>query len=269
MREISSIGFRSEGEYFRRNNNRLLTRQKRIRIIKLRTFHLVVILAALSLAGFTAYHAGHFFMNWEKLQVKYFQVDGNFKAGNQELDRLFSRYRVNILGLDLDDLKKDILKFREIKDVSLSRKLPDTIEVKLFMREPIFQVIALDHIDVIDREGRIIYEIRTPDKELITLQDVRIDDIPRCLEHLKELKQIRSAIEYVGFKQPYGLVLKLKELPEIFYPGERDFAHKINRYLKLKQDRLLKKYNIQYVDLRFDDRLYFEYQEEVIGENEK
>jgi len=266
MKEISSVGLGSDFDYFRRNNNRMLSRQRRIRSIKVRTLHLVVILAVLSLAGFTAYHTGHFLMSWEKLQVKHFRVSGGPKAGNQDLERLFSRYRVNILGLDLDNLKDAILKSREIKDVSLSRKLPDTIEVKLFMREPVFQVIGPDHIDVIDREGRIIDEIRSPDTGLITLQDVHINDIPRCLEHLKELKKIRSSIEYVGYKHPYGVVLKLKELPEIFYPGEHDYVHKLKRYLKIKQDQLLKKYNIQCVDLRFENRLYLEYQEEVIGE---
>jgi hypothetical protein len=92
--------------------------------------------------------------------------------------------------------------------------------------------------------------------------------------YLPELSRIKDSIDYISLVSPYGVSLKLKGRSEIFYPGESQFASKINFYLKLKKQPRLRKYRIKSVDLRFDDRFYFEYETEqetvnqVNGQNE-
>ncbi len=264
MSEISSIGLKGESEFFRRHNNSLLSKQKKIKFIKLKGFHLVLILVIFVIAGFAAYQAGEFIMTWEKFKVKSFKLVNSPGLETKELKKILTRYSTNIFSLNIAELKKELLTLREVKDAALSRKLPSTIEIRFFLREPVFQVLKSrkggGKYDLVDKEGVVLCTSAARQKNLVTIKSDRQDDWKKILPCLDELDRLRNVIDYVGVKEPYGIALKLKGLREIFYPGESDFAYKINYYLKLKRLPLLRKYRVRQVDLRFDDRFYLEYE---------
>ncbi len=271
MSDISGIGLRGETEFFRRNNNRLLSKQKRIRSIKLKSFHLFLILIIFASAGFAAFKTGEFIMTWEKLRVRSYKLTNSPEFKTQELKKILEKYYVNILSLNFSDLRKELLQLKEVEDVSLSRKLPSTIEIRFFLRKPVFQVEHKQKnkekgkykYDIIDREGIVLNVSTKERKDLIVVKDVKKNDLQQILAYLPELNRIRSAIDYVSLKEPFGIMLKLKGRKEIFYPGEDNYAYKINYYLKLRRMQLLEKYRIRCVDLRFENRFYLEFEEEV------
>ncbi len=265
MSEIHSIGLRSESEFFRRNNNRILYKQKKIRTIKLRGIHIILALALFAAAGFAAYKAGVFIMTWEKFKVKSFKLYNSPGAHAKELQKIAARYSANIFSLDTGNLKKELLTLPAVKDVELSRKLPATIEIRFFLRKPVFQ-LTVEHpggfkYDLIDDEGVFLGSRDKRSDDLIAVKDVRAIDRDKLLRRLAELNSIKDSIDYVGYKEPYGIMVKLKDSAEIFYPGESDFAGKIRYYRELKRTPLLAKYRIKSVDLRFADRIYFEYEQ--------
>lgn len=271
MSEISSIGLKGESEFFRRHNNRLLSKQKKIKSIKLKGFHLFLILVIFVIAGFAAFKAGEFIMTWEKFKVKSFKLVNSPGLETKELKKILSGYSTNIFSLNIAELKKELLTLREVKDAILSRKLPATIEIRFFLREPVFQVAKNEKGDgkfnLVDNEGVVLLTGAARQKNLVTIKSKRPDDWKKILPYLDELERLRHVIDYVGIEDPYGIALKLKGIAEVFYPGESDFAYKINYYLKLKRMPLLKKYRVRHVDLRFEDRFYLEYEndEEVNG----
>jgi hypothetical protein len=79
----------------------------------------------------------------------------------------------------------------------------------------------------------------------------------------RELAPLQQNIEYLSFKRPYGLIVKLKGYDEIFYPGEQDFYNKISRFIKIRSMDVLTPYQIKVVDLRFSDRIYVEHATET------
>jgi len=81
----------------------------------------------------------------------------------------------------------------------------------------------------------------------------------------RELQPLRDKIEYVAYNEPYGLEVKFRDVPEIFYPGENNFVRKINRYFKIKRRLPLNVAAIRSVDLRIAGRIYFEYLDEQRG----
>jgi len=245
MSGISSIGLKGESEFFRRHNNRLLSKQKKIKSIKLKGFHLVL-------------------MTWEKFKVKSFKLVNSPGLETKELKKILTGYSTNIFSLNMAELKKELLTLREVKDVTLSRKLPATIEIGFFLREPVFQVLISKKgggkFDLVDEEGIVLLTGAVRQKNLVTIKSNRRDDWNKILPYLAELDRLRHVIDYVSIEEPYGIALKLKGIGEIFYPGESDFAYKINYYLKLKRMPLLRKYRVKHVDLRFKDRFYLEYE---------
>ena len=74
MSRAAGIVTRSEGDFFRRSNNRSLVKQKRIKSIKLKGFHLTLILIIFAGAGLAAFKAGQFFMTWKEFEVKSFKL---------------------------------------------------------------------------------------------------------------------------------------------------------------------------------------------------
>jgi cell division septal protein FtsQ len=263
MRELSGIGLKGEADFFRTHNNRILNKNKRIKSIKLKGFHIVFILSIFVVTGFVAFKIGKFLLTWEKLNIQSYNLVNGPKFQSKKLNEILKKYNGNILTLNLDDLRKELLTLREIKEVSLSRNLPSSIEINFKLRKPIFQVVIKKKYNIIDDEGVILYESKTKNENFIEIRDIKIDDLSKIVPYLSELSRIRNNIDYIGLQKPYGVKLKLKHNKEIFYPGESDFARKINLYLEIREKPIIKMEKVKCVDLRFKDRFYLEYEEEV------
>lgn len=265
MRNTTMVetGFRGETDFFRRQNNKIIRKQKKIRSIRLKGAHLFFIFFLLLSAAFAAYKIGIFVLTWEKLNIKAFVLIDKPSFKTAELEKILKQFNGNILTLSFKDLREKLLTLKEVKDVSLSRKLPSTIEIHFILREPVFQVAFNGKYNIIDNEGVVLYTSNKSKKDLITIRHIKPAQFGTIAPYLGELRRIENSILYVSLRKPYGVALKLKGQKEIFYPGEEDFAGKINYYLKLRRRHLRGKYNIKSVDLRFKDRFYFEYVTEV------
>ena len=267
----TSVGLKREIDFLRRQNNRIVQKQKKLKSIKLKGIHLLVIFALLSLIAFAIYKAGQFVLTWDKLNVKSFRLTNCPENTLSEVKRLLNRYSGNILTLSLNDLKNQLVHIPEVKDVSISRILPSTIEIKFLLRKPVFQVEMKRNrkYNVFDNEGVILFKNVEKRNGLITVKNIESGHQEKIIPYLSQLYSINNNIEYVSFKEPYGILLKLKGISETFYPGETGFAKKMNDYLELKRQLSLNKNRsnskIRHVDLRFEDRFYleYEYQEEV------
>ncbi len=257
---VTSTLLRGETEFLRKNNSRLLQKQKRIHTLQVRGFHLFFIFILLGGAAFTAYKIGVFILTWEKLKIQAFDLKEKPTYRTAEVEALLEQNRVNILSLSLPQLREKLLTFKEIKEVVISRKLPSTLGIRFILRKPVFQVAIYGKYNIMDTEGVILNTGAGSSKELINIRDVKPGQLAKLIPYLPELGRIKDFLEYVSIQDPYGVILKIKGRDEIFYPGETGFAKKINLYLKLCQNPLLKKYVITSVDLRFEDRFYFEYQ---------
>ncbi len=263
-RTTPTAGQRSDTEFLRRRNNRLLQKQKKLKTIKLKGIHLLFILTVLTFLAFSIYKAGQFLMNWEKLNIESFQLVNSPRERLPQLQDILRRFSGNILVLDVEELRTQLGRIPEVKDVSVSRNLPSTVEITFLLREPALQVAMEDKYHIIDREGVDMYSLDTAQDNLVTVLDQKGKYWKEILPFLPQLDTVGEALEYVTWKKPYGVVLKLKGLNETFYPGDIDFNKKINYYLRLRKRFSLDKENIKNVDLRFQDRFYLEYQEEVV-----
>jgi len=82
--------------------------------------------------------------------------------------------------------------------------------------------------------------------------------------NLDNLSKIKNIIDYISYKNPYGTLLKLKGMNEVFYTGNNININRIKYYFKLKKKLGFSEQKIKRVDLRFNNRFYLEFEEEVI-----
>lgn len=258
--------YKSETEYLRRKNNQAINQEKRKRTIRVKGLHIALIFLMLIITAFFSYRLITFVMTWEKLKVKTFVLKSKPVFRGKELENILRQYNVNILTINFENLRNKLLTLKEVEDVSLNRKLPSTVEITFLLRKPVFQLAINGKYNIMDAEGILLNINNERDKNLIEIKNVATTDVARLSSYIEELNGIKSALDYVSYAEPYGIALKLKNEKELFYPGETNFAKKIGHYMKLKTHPELKSYCITTVDLRFDDRLYFEYEDNQLTE---
>lgn len=265
MKQLSSIGLHGEVEFLRRNNNKDLTRQKKIKTIKLKSFHVIFICILLILIGFLIFRSAQFVLTWDKLNIKTIKLINSPRLGRTKVKNILPYFKGNILSLDFDYIRSELMNLNDVKDVSLSRVLPSTVEIYFRLREPVFQVFFKNQYQVIDEGGVVLYKSNEKRSDLMTVKGVKIEDLEHITGCLPELLKIKHSLEYISYREPYGVEVKLKRMSEIFYPGEKDYLSRINYFIKLRKKLALNKYKIKTVDLRFRNRFYLEFDEEVIN----
>jgi cell division septal protein FtsQ len=269
----TSVGLRGETDFLRRQNNRIVQKQKKLKSIKLKGIHLLFIFVLLSFIAFAIYKTGQFVLTWDKLNVKSFRLTNCPKTILKEVKGVLSRYSGNILTFSLKDLRTQLVDIPEVQEVSINRILPSTIEIKFLLRKPVFQVEMNGDgkYNIFDQEGVVLFKNVKKRIGLITVKNIENSpqEQEKIISYLSQLDSIKNDIDYVSLKEPYGILLKLKGISETFYPGETNFAKKINDYLKVRRKLSLNinqnNSKIRNVDLRFEDRFYleYEYHEEV------
>jgi cell division septal protein FtsQ len=263
MRNGMSGSLKLEAEFFRKNNNLTVSRERKIRSIQVRTVHLLLILAVTLLAGLTVSKAANFLLTCDALQVRSFRLRHPPVYAREQVSALLRQAGGNILALDLGGLQAQLLKVPEVAAASLRRVLPDTVEVDFTLRRPFYLLAQDGACRLLDESG---LELGRQAQAPAGLVPVHGDDatLAAVAPFSRELRPLRSRIEYVAYGEPRGIELRLLGVPETFYPGEEGFVRKINLYFRLKR-RLPPAAAIRSVDLRIAGRIYIEYEDEQRG----
>ena len=266
MNNIRSNSLKFEAEFFRKSNNLILTREKKIRSIQMRTVHILVLLFLTLSIGFFVYKTAVFLLECDTLQVHSFRLRQQPVFEKERVRGILKRNAGNILTLNLGELRTQLLRLPEIEDVAISRILPDTVEIGFTLRQPHFYLVKNGVFQLLDASGIVLGEQETMPTGLIPIQGSDGSALTKIAALTQELLPLRDKIEYVAYQEPYGIELKLLAGPEVFYPGENGFLNKINRYCKIKPQLVLNGALIRYVDLRIAGRIYFECFDEPQGD---
>lgn len=264
MKQMTGFYPGGEIEFLRKKNNKNLSRNKKIRSIRLKSFHITLMIMLFILLGFGAFRAGKFIMEWKALSVTSFRLVNTPRFMKQTVRNILKSYGGNILSIDLGKMRNELISLREVKDVNISRRLPSTLEIKFFLRKPVFQIIENGKVKIIDRDGVVLREASGLNPGLIVIKNVRNFDPEKAVKGLNEISKIKKSIDFITFKNPYGMVIKLKNSDELFYTGEEGFLPRLKKYLKLRRNLIENGNRIKVVDLRFRGRFYLEFEKEVI-----
>jgi cell division septal protein FtsQ len=263
MKDGMGGSLKFEADFFRKSNNLTVAREKKMRTIQVRSVHLLLLLALALLAALAFTRAADALLTWEALSVRQFRLRRPPVYARERVAAILRRHGGNILALDLQALQAQLLQVPEVADASVRRVLPDTVEIDFSLRRPFFQQDAAGGVRLLDETGR---ELGRPPAAPAGLVPLRGDGpaLAAIAPLAAELRPLRRDIEYVAWGEWRGIELKLRGVPEVFYPGESDVAAKIRRYLALKP-RLGLAAAVRCVDLRIPGRIYFELDEDTRG----
>jgi len=264
MKNGMSASLKFEADFFRKSNNLTVEREKKIRSIQVRTVHVLLLLALVLLTGLVISRLAGFLLRSDALQVHQFRLRRQPLFARAQVAGILRRHGGNILALDLKELQAELLQVPEVAEASIRRILPDTVEIGFTLRRPFFQHCQDGLYRLLDAGGRELGREPECPAGLVAVRGNDRAVIEAIAPFAQELGPLCGRIEYVTYGEPYGVALKLLDMSETFYPGERDFAAKIHRYLRIK-DRLPFAAAIRSVDLRIPGRIYYEFAEDQRG----
>jgi cell division septal protein FtsQ len=206
------------------------------------------------------------------LRVSQINVRDNSRLSIAEvvtlLDGLKGRH---MLALDLGEWRRRLLRSSWIEDATVRRILPSTVEVTVVERRPLGISRLGDRLYLVDPAGVVIDEYGPAYREIdlpiirglvgpSETQEFAVDAeraalAARVLSSLSR-RDIADRISEVDVTDPYNAAVILEGDPAIIKLGREDFLERLQSYLELSAALRERVPAIDYVDLRFDQRVY-------------
>jgi cell division protein FtsQ len=264
-----SVKARAE-KNFRRSKLKPTRRKGKRRRISWRA---VRVLLSILLVGYATYRAFDLVVSASTLQVRRITVRGNERLGSGEVLALVEGLRgTSILTADLERYRRRLLKSPWVAEVALRRVLPSTVEVFVRERRPMAVGRLGGQFFLIDRQGVIIDEfgpqysefdlpiidglVRTPGSGGAALDERRADLAARVIEAVAERKDFAHPVSQIAVSDLHDAVVMLEGDTTLLHLGEDRFVERLQSYIDLAPTLRERVQEIDYVDLRYDGRLY-------------
>ena len=227
----------------------------------------------LALAGYAAYRAAGFALTAEALTVTRITVSGNFRLSRGEvlslLDGLHGR---NMVRVDLEAWRERLMASPWVSNAAMRRVLPGTVDVFIAEREPMGIGRIGQSLYLVDERGDVIDEFGPnyadldlpiidglaagPEGGGLLIDEARAALAGRLLTALQAKPELARRVSQVDVTDVRDAVVILEGDTALVRVGDDQFVERLQSYLDLSSALRERVPNIDYVDLRFDDRVY-------------
>ncbi len=255
---------------FRRARVKPGKRRSSKRRLSWRAVRIVVVLA---LAGYSVYRAFDLVLSASALQVQHITVQGNVRVSAGEVRALADGIRgKSILTADLPAYRRRLLQSPWVADVGLRRVLPSTIEVFVSERQPMGLCRLQKQLYLVDRAGVVIDEfgpqyaefdlpiidglVRPPASGQPAIDERRAELAAHVLDALAPRADLAHSVSQIDVADLHDVVVLIDGDPALLHLGEDRFLERLQSYMDMAPALRERVQDIDYVDLRFEDRLY-------------
>ncbi|HVL67150.1 MAG TPA: FtsQ-type POTRA domain-containing protein [Vicinamibacterales bacterium] len=237
------------------------------------SWRLLVAAGVAALGLYAAYRAVHLVVSAPALQVRKIAVRGNVRLSSGEVQALVDGLRgSSILAADLEQYRARLMQSPWVAEVALRRVLPSTVEVFVSERRPIGLCRLGSALYLLDRTGTIIDEFGPQyaefDLPLIdgvvrgatagepVIDERRTELAARVIDSLASRRHLASRLSQIDVTDVHNAVVLLDGDPALLHVGTEKFAERLQSYTELASAFRQRVPEIDYVDLRFDERIY-------------
>ena len=223
--------------------------------------------------GYAAYRGVTLLAAAPSLQIGHMVVRGHDRLSTGEVLALVDGLRgQNILAVSLDDWQQKLLSSPWVEGATIRRVLPSTVEITVSERRPmgVGRIgTAMYLIDgkgvIVDEYGPAYADIDLPiiDGLAASPQDggsivdlTRAEFAARVLGALSTRPEIARKVSQLDVSDLHDAVAILDGDPVLLRLGETDFVARLQQYVDLAPALRERVQGIDYVDLRFDERVY-------------
>jgi cell division septal protein FtsQ len=228
---------------------------------------------AMVVVGYSGYRATTLVLHASGLQVRRIAVHGNVRISSGEVQAIVDGLRgSSILTADLGRYRRRLMASPWIADVALRRVLPSTVEVFVSERRPMGLCRLGNTLYLIDPGGTLIDEfgpqyaefdlpiidglVAAPSSGQPTIDERRAELASRVIDALAPRKDIAERISQIDVRDVHDAVVMLQDDGALLHVGEEKFLERLQSYVDLAPALREQVREIDYVDLRFGDRVY-------------
>ena len=224
------------------------------------------------LLGYSGYRGVTFAVTSEALTVTRITVTGNARMSRGEVLALLDDARgTSMLTTSLDEWRRKLLASPWVADATIRRVLPGTLAVVISERQPMGIGRVGDGLYLIDRRGAIVDEFGPRYAELdlplvdglharrggeLLIDESRAALVARLLSELQARPDLAGRISQIDVSDARDAAVVLKGDTALVRLGDGRFVERLQSYLELAPRLRERVPDIDYVDLRFDERVY-------------
>ena len=222
---------------------------------------------------FGVYFATDRVLSAESLTISKITVSGNSRISRGEVVALLEGLSgQNMLTADLESWRRKLLDSPWVADAGIRRVFPGTVAVAISERQPLGIGRINDTLYLVDHRGTVIDEYGPNYAEFdlpiidglaahaaadgLLVDETRAMLVGRLLSDLARRPDLAKRVSQIDVTDAHDAVLVLKNDTVLVRVGDGDFIARLQAYLDLAptlRDRIP---DIDYVDLRFDERVY-------------
>jgi cell division septal protein FtsQ len=228
---------------------------------------------AVAIIGYASYRATYLVLHASVLQVRKISVYGNDRLSSGEVRAIVDDLRgSSILTADLPRYRRRLLQSPWVADVALRRVLPSTVEVFISERRPMglcrlgTEIFLIDaHGTVIDQYGPQYAEfdlpiidglVQSPSSGEPAIDEPRAELAARVIDAVAPRKELAQRISQIDVHDAHDAIVLLRNDPALLHLGEERFLERLRGYVDLAEALHERVPDMDYVDLRFEDRIY-------------
>ncbi|HEX7138487.1 MAG TPA: FtsQ-type POTRA domain-containing protein [Vicinamibacterales bacterium] len=223
--------------------------------------------------AFSMYEVSGIAAQAHALRIEKISIRGNERLSKAEVARaLDGMVGQSLVWTNLDHWRDQLLKSPWIHDAAMRRSLPSTIEVVVSERRPMGIGRLRGELFLVDEHGVILdrYGTRYADFDLPIIDGLVIHEAngvrtageagaelaSRVIAALKARSKISERLSQVDVSDLHNAAVILTGDTAVVHLGEDQFLQRVESYLDLAPALRERVADIDYVDLRFDDRIY-------------
>ena len=256
---------------FRRRTQ--LRPSKRRRVFTARWRRVLKVSAIFVIVLFVGYQIKVFVLQMPVLSIDRVIVRGNVHLSTDEaLSLVDGLHGENIFRTDLEQWRNALLASPWVKDATLRIVIPSTIKISISERVPMALGRIDGHLYLIDDQARLIAEygteythfdlpvidglLRETSNGQVVIDDQRSHLTMRVMNDLETQPRIVGRISQIDVSNPSNVVVILDDDEALIHLGVNQFAERLRSYLEMVTALREKVPHIDYVDLRFGNRVY-------------
>jgi cell division septal protein FtsQ len=206
------------------------------------------------------------------LTVKHVAVSGNQRLTLRDIEALVDGIRSErILNVDFEAYRKRVLDSPWVADVSIRRVLPATVELRVVERVPMAVARLGPQLYLVDSAGVIMdefgpqyreFDLPIVDGLVAASRGGPVTDADRVLltgrfvDALASRPDLRKRVSQVDVSNARDLVAILDTSPAALHLGDTRFVERLTTFFEIRQTLIDQFAELDYVDLRFDERVF-------------
>ena len=230
-------------------------------------------IAGIAIVGAAGFWLTDVVLHARMLTVQHVRVRGNVRLSEGDVRSLVDGIRgENIFRVDFEPYRQRVLDSPWVSSVALSRVLPSTIDVRISERTPMAVARVGQQLFLVDDAGVIIDEygaaygdldlpivdglVSSPAGKGPLVDRDRVAMTAGFLEVLAARPDLSQRLSQVDVANAHDIVVMFDHDPVWLHLGNDRFVERLNRYLELVPTLRERFVDIDYVDLRFGERVF-------------